>query len=137
MKNKSPKTIGEISEAQVIARLLLEGEVVLLPFGDNQRYDLVLDRSGTFIRVQVKTGRLRNGVIRFATASSGSTTGHATRVTYEGAADYFAVYCPENHKVYMVPVSECGRCECSLRIAPTRNGQNYGTRVAADYEYPK
>jgi PD-(D/E)XK endonuclease len=35
----NPKMIGEISEAQVLAAFLQAGEVVLLPSGDNQRYD--------------------------------------------------------------------------------------------------
>lgn len=132
----SPKTVGENSEAQVIAAMLRADEVVLIPFGDNQRYDLVLDRQGTFVRVQVKTGRIREGAIRFATASSGSTTGHRTRLTYQGAADIFAVYCPENDKCYVVPVDECGKCEHALRIQPPRNSQRRGIRLAEDYEYP-
>jgi hypothetical protein len=44
MKNNT-KEVGERSEAQIIAKLLRDGKnVVLLPFGDNQRYDLVLER---------------------------------------------------------------------------------------------
>jgi hypothetical protein len=132
--NKSPKNIGEISEAQVIARLLLAGEVVLQPFGDNQRYDLVLDRDGVFLRVQVKTGRLRNGAVRFATASSGSQTGHDKRVSYRGSADLFAVYCPETGKVYVMPVDECGEAQRNLPLAENRFRP--GIRLAASYEYP-
>lgn len=133
---RNPKAIGENSEAQVLAALLRAEEVVLLPFGDSQRYDFVLDRRGVFWRLQVKTGRLRQGAVRFATASSGSTTDHRTRQTYKGAADFFAVYCPETDKVYLVPVEECGGCEHALRIEPARNGQRRGTRLAAEYEYP-
>jgi hypothetical protein len=134
---RSPKTIGEISEAQVLARLLLADEVVLLPFGDNQRYDLVLDRKGTFLRVQVKTGRLRDGAVRFFPCSSGSTTDHCTKTSYLGAADFFAVYCPENRRVYWISVDECGGLkECSLRVDQARNGQVRNTRLASDYEYP-
>jgi hypothetical protein len=33
------------------------GYSVLLPFGVNQRYDLVLDLDGRFVRAQCKTGR--------------------------------------------------------------------------------
>jgi hypothetical protein len=133
---QTPKSIGENSEAQVLARFLRHGEVVLLPFGDNQRYDMVLDRQGVFVRIQVKTGRLRGGAVRFSTASSGSTTDHRTRVGYQGTADLFAIYCPELDKVYLVPVAECGGCEHTLRIDPARNGQVRGTRLAADYEFP-
>lgn len=132
----SPKIIGEISEAQVLARMLRAGEVVLLPFGDCQRYDMVMDRDVGFIRVQVKTGRLKQGTVRFQTSSSGSTTDHRTRVSYVGAIDCFAVYCPENDQVYLVPIEECPGNDMWLRIEPPKNGQKFGIRLAADYEYP-
>ena len=51
------KHVGDTSEAQVIAALLKMGKNVLLPFGDNQRYDVVIEEKGKFIRIQVKTAR--------------------------------------------------------------------------------
>jgi PD-(D/E)XK endonuclease len=42
---------------------------VLLPFGVNQRYDLVLDLDGHLVKAQCKTGRLRKGVVSFSTRS--------------------------------------------------------------------
>jgi hypothetical protein len=36
------KSIGEISEAIVMAEFLKAGFPVLLPFGDNRRYDMVV-----------------------------------------------------------------------------------------------
>ena len=51
------KTKGERSEAIIIAKLLEVGYGVLTPFGDNRRYDLVIeDADGKFWRVQCKTG---------------------------------------------------------------------------------
>ena len=44
------------------AALIEAGYAVSKPFGENQRYDLVIDDGETLARVQVKTGRLRNGV---------------------------------------------------------------------------
>lgn len=64
-----PEAIGERSESQVVAAFLRRGRVVLRPFGDNERYDLVLDDDGVFTRVQCKTGRLKDGVIEFDTCS--------------------------------------------------------------------
>lgn len=134
--NRSPKTVGEVSEAQVLAAFLINAETVLMPFGDNQRYDLVLERGGEFIRVQVKTGRLKDGVVRFQTCSSGSTTGHKKKRPYVGEVDCFAVYCPENHQVYLVPIAGSPGTEMSLRLKPVVNGQKQGVRLAVDYEYP-
>jgi len=44
------KAIGEISEAIVLAEFLKMGFPVLLPFGDNQRYDMVIEAGGRFLR---------------------------------------------------------------------------------------
>lgn len=40
---RSPKAIGECSEAMVLARLVEVGYTVLKPFGDSKRYDLMIE----------------------------------------------------------------------------------------------
>ncbi|MDB4278124.1 group I intron-associated PD-(D/E)XK endonuclease [Deltaproteobacteria bacterium] len=131
---RNPKETGERSEGQILARLLLAGKVVLQPFGDNQRYDLVIDEDGTFVRIQCKTGRLREGAVRFNTCSNHGHRGKESR-TYHGQADLFGVFCPDNNKVYLVPVKEMPGYEGALRTVPTKNGQTKGIRFASKYEF--
>ena len=132
-----PKAIGDTSEAMVIARLVQAGKMVLLPFGENQRYDLVLDEGTEFVRVQCKTGKLRQGAILFNTCSVAYQRKdlgfRAYHVDYIGAADLFGVYCPETDAVYLVPVNEVGNRAGTLRVEPTRNGQAKKIRWAKDY----
>jgi hypothetical protein len=64
-----PKAIGDRSTLAVMTALESEGFKVLLPFGENVRYDLVVDDRGRLSRVQCKTGRLRSGAVRFNTCS--------------------------------------------------------------------
>ena len=124
------KGIGEVSEGIVLAHLLKSGRTVLLPFGNNQRYDLVVDEDGTFVRVQVKTGRLERGCVVFNTSSVNGFTGK--RTTYAGTADVFMVYCPATGGVYRVPVAECGASMMSLRVDPA--AKNWSTiHWAKDY----
>lgn len=59
------KRKGEISEAVVISELLKRNLTVSVPFGENARYDLVVDDDGDFERVQCKTGSLKNGGYSF------------------------------------------------------------------------
>ena len=127
----NPKAVGEISEGVVLGALLKQGKTVLMPFGNNQRYDLVIDEDGTFVRAQVKTGRLRNGVICFNTSSVNGFTGK--RTVYDGQADVFLVYCPETDGVYNIPVSECGVSVTSLRVEPGKKDVS-GSRWAKDYQ---
>lgn len=129
----NPKAIGERSEGAIMAAFLRAGEVVLKPFGDNQRYDLVLDRQGHFIRVQCKTGRIERGGILFATRSTNWNKG--TVQNYKGQADLFAVYVPILDKVYTIPVNDVGDFGVTLRLETSRNGQSKKVRWAKDYEY--
>ena len=134
-----PKLVGDRTTAMVLARLLETYEVILLPFGENQRYDLVIEDKDGFIRVQCKTGRLqKTGAIKFNTCSStyhhpNAPTRYGNSQDYRGEADLFGVYCPENDSVYMVPVDSVGTRSAFLRIAETQNNQRKGVRWARDY----
>ncbi|HEU5380614.1 MAG TPA: group I intron-associated PD-(D/E)XK endonuclease [Ktedonobacteraceae bacterium] len=138
---RNHKAIGELSQAHIIAQLLEAGYRVLLPYGDNLRYDLVIeDADGRFWRVQCKTGWLENNgaLIEFSTASTYYHTkagriGYG-RKHYQGAVDYFAVYCPDIKKVYLVPIDHLPLTNAMLRLVPTANGQKKNIRWAKDYE---
>jgi hypothetical protein len=125
--------MGDISEAAVIATFVRAGLKVLLPFGNNERYDLVIDRSGKFQRIQVKTGKCERGGVMFNTNSTTTVNGKATKTPYHGQIDAFAVYCRENDTVYVVPVEKCGSRECFLRFEPSKNGQKKGINLADDF----
>lgn len=56
------------------------------------------------------------------------------RESYVGQIEYFAVYCLDLDKVYIVPISEACQHETSLRVTDTKNNQDYGVRWARDYE---
>lgn len=128
------KSRGNIAEAKILAACLIKGWHVSLPFGDNMRYDLVIERKGVFERVQCKMGWLRRGVIRFATSSSSLHRG-GKRKDYRGQIDWFGIYCPDNRKTYLVPVDIVGRREGVLRIDLPSNGQRIKIRWAKDFKF--
>ncbi|HYZ17706.1 MAG TPA: group I intron-associated PD-(D/E)XK endonuclease [Candidatus Acidoferrum sp.] len=130
---RNTKHIGDVSEMIVAAALTLAGYDVLKPLGESVRYDLVIDDGEKFFRVQVKTGRLRRGVIRFNTCSTHGHRGKPSR-PYFGQVEFIAVYCPDTGKVYLVPESDLTRVHGSLRVAATLNNAQKGVRWAVDYE---
>lgn len=70
-KPNHPKRIGEVSELIIAGRLLSYKSVYLSkPFGDNCPYDLVLDFENKLFKIQIKTGILKNGCVRFNTTKS-------------------------------------------------------------------
>lgn len=130
---RSPKEIGDTAVAGVLASLLKRGNAILLPFGDSQRYDLVIEKNGQFSRVQCKSGRIRNGCIKFNTSSTEWYKEHC-RKNYRGQIDYFGVYCPEIDKSYLVPVNTVGETQGVLRFKPTKNKQERNVRWSSNFE---
>jgi len=127
------KAKGEISEGHVIAHLLKLGYSVSMPFGDNQRYDLILDDGDRLWRVQVKTARYHRGCLVFSAASVNGFTGRKT--SYRGQADLFLAYSPHTDKVYRVPVDDAGLREVWLRVdQPGTSAPKTTIRWAHDYE---
>ncbi|MGI9057868.1 MAG: group I intron-associated PD-(D/E)XK endonuclease [Ktedonobacteraceae bacterium] len=121
MKDTSQQ--GLISQTAVLNRLVQLGFEVLLPWADHLGYDLAyyletterhfgffVHKESRLVRIQVKTGRLtKDGAcIEFNTVSvTTNTKGSIHRKQgYVGKAEYFAVYLPDNGKVYMISVDE-------------------------------
>jgi hypothetical protein len=132
-----PKAKGDRSTLAIMLALHEAGFGVLVPFGENTRYDLVIDDGRSLKRVQCKTGRLRCGAVRFAACSSYAHHPNPKMVVrdYLGQIDFFGIYCPDTGAAYLVPVEAAQvRKRGSLRVAPARNNQRRGVRLAADYE---
>ena len=129
---KNSKAIGELSEGMILARLLQLGFAVSIPFGNNQRYDMIVDENGVLRRAQCKTGRIKKGGVRFKPCSTNGFTGKHRE--YFDDIDLFPVYCPENGNVYRVPVDTIRKCTriCVLRIDPPGNNQSKHVRLCFD-----
>ena len=127
------KDKGNITELKVMTRLAELGHTVSVPFGENARYDLIWDDDGQLKRVQCKTGRLRNGVIRFNTCSRDKRD-FLKKKSYDNEVECFGVYCGDNDTVYVVPVDDAPSAEGTLRVLAAKNGQSSGVRMAKDYE---
>lgn len=131
-----PKDIGDRSTLAIMAALRELGYALWVPFGENTRVDVVIDDGEKLARVQCKTGRLRQGAVRFKACS---TSAHhkrpATQRDYLGQIDFWAVYCPETAGVYLIPTEDAPvRRTGALRLDPPRNGQRKRIRFAADYQ---
>jgi len=128
-------TQGEISEGHVIAHLLKRGYAVSIPFGNNQRYDLVIDDGSHLWRAQTKTARLEKGCLVFNCSNNGYK---GVRKTYQGQIDLFLIYSPHTDKVYRVPIEAATVTSMMLRIDPTRAGSpkspKHPIKWASDYE---
>lgn len=107
---------GDFTEAVVIAELVRREIPVSIPFGDNERYDLLLETPEHWIvRVQVKTGWVADGKICFHGRSQHTNSNGNVYKDYEGDVDFFIVYCHEIEELYLIEKSAFATA-MSLRI---------------------
>jgi len=109
------KDVGNISEAKLISRFLELRYTVAVVFGDNARYDLIIDKAGILNKIQCKTGRIKGDNIVFNTASVSPFTNQSNY--YYGEIDFFAVYCPDNDKCYMMRPSVVAKSKGRISLS--------------------
>lgn len=124
---------GNLSESKVLTAYIQAGFLVSVPFGNGAPYDFIVDVGERLLKVQVKTGRLRNGCILFPTQRYSGHTGKG-RNYGEGEFDVFAIYCPDNEQIYVLPLAG-NPTQGSLRCYETKNNQQQKIRWAKDYEF--
>lgn len=115
------------------------GYNVSIPFGEDSRYDFIVDINDKLYKIQCKTCSEiideNNQIlaIKFKTVrQSGSKATNWTRTKYEeNEIDYFAT--SYQGKCYLVPLKECSN-EKILRIVPPKNGQIKGISFLEKYE---
>ncbi len=130
---RNTKLIGDISELMVMAALVKAGYLLYIPFGENHRSDVIAEKDDKFHRIQIKTGRVKNGAVLFNCCSThGHRNGPSSR-SYIGEIDFLAVYCPERNETYLIPECAITRTKGSLRFLPTANHQQKGVRWAESY----
>jgi hypothetical protein len=131
----NPTSKGKTSEAIILAALVRLGKCVLIPWGE-ERYDLVVDEGDKFVRIQCKTGVLRNGRVVFKTCITDARRPLGDG-GYAGQIDAFAVFCPQLRRAFLVPIDDLpSPFWGNLRVEPPLNGQVRNIRWARDYELP-
>jgi len=129
------KEKGDMSEGAILGELVKKSYTALIPFGDKNRYDLVVDLNNTFIRIQCKTGLLKKSAIYFSCKSVYTgTDGKQVSMSYtKKEIDYYMIYCPQLDRVYCVPVEDGTNTGMSLRLSGNPNGNRI--KWAKDYEF--
>jgi len=111
------KDRGDKTEAKVIHEMISHGDSVSIPFGDNDKYDLIVDDGGKLYRIQCKTAWQNKGeTIRFNTHSQTTRKGNYHENTYHGEIDAFVVRYPRNEKTYWIRIGEATEQKMELRF---------------------
>ena len=128
-----PKKIGDFAVLKSMCMLLQHGYTVLEPRGDNSRYDLVAEAGGKFCRIQAKSRRHKNGLVRVELRSSSGTKKTHHYYTPE-EVDFIVIYCPDNDEVYWIPMEDIrGHKEVRVRVSSDGFRVNKRTRLGSMY----
>lgn len=114
----------------VAARLIEAGWHVLFPVGENNRYDLVAEKDGRFVRVQVKYVTPKNGALEVNCRSSNNWS--VLRYSSDDI-DILAAYDAELKNVYFIPVAQINHSSFKLRLNAARNNQKKKIHLAEGF----
>ena len=107
MADQNTKHRGDATESKIIHELISDGYSVSVPFGDNDKYDLIVDDSGKLHRIQCKTAwENKPETIRFNTHSQTTANGEYHEKTYHDEIDAFVVRYPETEQLYWISIDE-------------------------------
>ncbi|ELY56683.1 group I intron-associated PD-(D/E)XK endonuclease [Natronolimnohabitans innermongolicus] len=111
------KETGDRTESKALTRLIECGYSVSIPFGDNDKYDLIVDDEAALYRLQCKTAwSNKEQTIRFNTHSQTTRGGDYYEQTYRGATDAFFVYYPGNERFYWIDAAVATEQKMELRF---------------------
>lgn len=127
MHTKQKGDIGELVAAQEFLR---QGWHVAFPYGENMKYDLIVEKEGIFKRVQVKSVYPRNGVLHVNCRSSNNWS--VTSYT-SNDIDLLAAVDLQSNKVYFIPSNKINKALFDLRLEPAKNGQKKNINFVGGY----
>lgn len=131
MVGNQTKDKGDLGVAKAHADLVSKGFTVLFPATEHAPFDLVAYAAGRFHRLQVRYRSARAGAVTVKFRSMWTDrNGTHTTPTDKDAIDSVCVYCPETDECYYVRPAAHG-ASVTLRITPSRNGQQAGVLDAA------
>ena len=119
------KIKGSLCELKIATRMIELGHIVSFPYGENSRYDMIVDVNKQLYRIQCKTGLYK---------ADKKHENDNTINYYFDSIDYIASYCPQVNECYIISIKECPPCGLlCLRFDLPLNNQHKNIKWANDY----
>ena len=132
------KQIGNLTELQCNTYLYGLGCDISLPFGNSQKYDLIMDWHDTLYKVQVKHANVKYDSagqpshFSFKVRWQGHNSKGYTQTSYtKQDIDFFCTF--YDGKAFLVPIDECSGAEKILRLQLPKNNQQKFINLAENY----
>lgn len=129
------KRIGNIGEAKVLAKFVEMCIPIYIPFGDDEKADLVAEFNGKLNKIQVKTSiKSKNGCSIFdLTSSTAHRTNGGRRKYSNSEIDYFALYSLDRNKIYLMKAPDNPMTAITIRFEDTKSGKKIGVNYESDF----
>lgn len=129
------KRIGNIGEAKVLAKFVEMGIPVYIPFGDDEKADLIAEFNDKLNKIQVKTSiKSKNGCSLFDLTSSTAYRTNGGRRKYSNSEiDYFALYSLDRDKIYLMKAPDDPMTAITIRFEDTKSGKKIGVNYESDF----
>ena len=131
------KQIGNIGEVKTLAKFVELGIPVYLPFGDNEKADLVAEFNGKLNRIQIKTSlKAEDGKMIFSLVSSTVHRKNGVKHIYDNSEiDYFALYNIERDVLFLISINEPDLPKENITIRYTEPKSRNQHRLFMENEY--
>lgn len=130
------KRLGNIGEALTQAEFVMRGIPLYLPFGENEKSDMIIDLNGELKRVQCKTSEqfIDNKIVW---KLSSRTTSGCHQYTKD-EVDFFALYNLESKIHILIPIEDLkGRYSLKVSV-PFKESKNQNDPINwEDYTFDK
>ena len=128
------KDVGIKTEFHILNFFVQLGYTISIPYGDNARYDFIIDIKGKLYKIQCKHGRVVDEC-KLMWDSCSHNPNNYNKKDYVGDADYFAVY-NEKVGIYLYKIdNNTPKTQCTIYLTKyTKNNQVQNIKFAADYE---
>lgn len=130
------KNIGNIGEAIALQEFVKKGISVYIPFGENEKADLIADFDGKLNKIQVKTSqKIEDGKIIWRITSN-CTSGVHKYTKQE--VDYFVLYNIESDLLLIIPFSLVeGKTQITFYVPFKQSTNQYKLLNYQDYLFDK
>lgn len=135
LRDPNPKSIGNITELEVLLYLSKIGATVSIPHGDNARYDQIWDINGALLKVQIKHARASSDGTSISINCKSTTLVQGKHIRKDYKQDNIdAIVSFYEGKCYYIPIKDAPKTEITLRFATPANMQSVGVHWAGDFE---
>lgn len=133
------KTKGNLGEIKAAEEFIRWGCTVSFPFGDNARYDLIVDINNKLYRVQIKyTSQVtENGSYKAVCVSSTNHTTNKKLSDYKLDVDLMVFYIAELDKCLIIPIDQIDTTAICFRTENPKNNQVKKIRLLEEYTFDK